>query len=425
MQVKLAVLGTSLVLAQLFAFTALNSTHSSPAVPGIDAPELAALGPFPVGVRQVTIGDDQPIPVEVWYPAESTEDAEAATYVVTFPAVPGRSEPISYRVPGIAIRDAAPVAETFPGVVISHGFMGHEYQLSYLAENLASKGYIVAAVDHEDGPPLDPAALANAIAKRPGHQRAVFDWLKAGEGDIAVDPDQIALIGYSLGGLGGVVSAGADINTDGLLASMLPEGGSIFDADPLPIAAAVLIAPWGGQAQWQAWTGTELSSITAPLLFIAGSHDDVSGYTDGVRSLFDRTTGSDRLMLVFDNARHNLGGNPPPPEAATAFQLTEAFAEPVWRKDRIIAINQHFITAFLDSELKQDHAKRSYLELPTVRSNDGTWETPPGVPNDGSYAAGSGTTENYWRGFQRRWALGLELHRAEAKPTDISEQETN
>jgi len=69
----------------------------------------------------------------------------------------------------------------------------------------------------------------------------------------------------------------------------------------------------------------------------------------------------------------------------------------VWRKDRIGAINQHFITAFLDLYLKGDETRRNYLHVPVEKSNDGIWP------------------DTVWKGFQRRWALGLEMHCAAAQ----------
>ncbi len=86
------------------------------------------------------------------------------------------------------------------------------------------------------------------------------------------------------------------------------------------------------------------------------------------------------------SARHNVGGNPPPPEAMGKFSTQAFFDEPVWRKERISAINQHFITAFLDLYVKGDETRREYLTLA------------PKAPD-------RNTT---WKGFQPRWSLGLE-----------------
>jgi hypothetical protein len=86
--------------------------------------------------------------------------------------------------------------------------------------------------------------------------------------------------------------------------------------------------------------------------------------------------------------------------------MREAFEEPVWRKDRITAINQHFITAFLDLYLKGDESRRGYLHPVPEKSNDGSWPLSQGESVGAKFSGGA----NYWKGFQRRWAVGLEMH---------------
>jgi hypothetical protein len=53
---------------------------------------------------------------------------------------------------GRAVRDAPPHASDapYPLVIVSHGYPGNRFLLSHLSENLASKGYVVAAIDHTD-----------------------------------------------------------------------------------------------------------------------------------------------------------------------------------------------------------------------------------------------------------------------------------
>jgi hypothetical protein len=125
-------------------------------------------------------------------------------------------------------------------------------------------------------------------------------------------------------------------------------------------------------------------------MVIAGDQDDISGYAEGISRIFDQATGSERHLLLYRNARHNVGGNPVPDEARSSFRFREMFEEPVWRGDRINAINQHFITAFLNRHLKGDATAAPYLDPPA----------------EGSAA---------WPGFQPRWALGFELHRRAAE----------
>jgi hypothetical protein len=115
--------------------------------------------------------------------------------------------------------------------------------------------------------------------------------------------------------------------------------------------------------------------------------------------------------LVYENARHNTGGNPAPPGVPLDYGMMQSFDEPVWRKDRITAINQHFITAFLDLYLKGDGSRKAYLQVPVPQSNNGQWKAPNGARDDGTFSTGRDADGSpFWPGFQRRWALGLELY---------------
>src|SRR5262249_8982610 len=83
------------------------------------------------------------------------------------------------------------------------------------------------------------------------------------------------------------------------------------------------------------------------------------------------------------------------------FVVREFFDEPVWRKDRITAINQHFISAFLDLTLKGDQAKRAFLHATPEKSNDGQWPVKQGESTGARLSEGG----NYWKGFPRRSAV--------------------
>ena len=89
--------------------------------------------------------------------------------------------------------------------------------MSFLTENLASKGYVVAGIDHGDGQLRDPAGsartFATAAATRARDQRFVMAELirrsaeRGGAIARAVDPDRVGLIGYSMGGFGALAAA--------------------------------------------------------------------------------------------------------------------------------------------------------------------------------------------------------------------------
>lgn len=389
----------------------------APSIPAADAPQLAARGPSAVGLTQTTVtvpGTQRTLAIMVWYPAAANAGSPA-TYRRHL--VPADGPPLDITTEGIAVADARAAPGRVPLVVLSHGFGGWAGGMTYLAENLASKGYVVAAIDHADGQGGSGGAdgrrrVAGSIINRARDQQAVVGALSVRAADAKdpigahIDAANIAVIGYSMGGFGVLATAGAPYDPAG--GAVAPLGGRLDDqTSRTPVAglkAIVAIAPWGGQPPYRAWTAAGLTGITVPSLFIAGNRDDVSIYDDGIRWLYAHATASNRWLLTYREARHNVGGNPPPPETLARPDLAESFGEPVWRSERITAINQHFITAFLDRFLKRDAAHGAFLDVPTVDSDAATW--PPQSAEPGYATAAQ---PSYWSGFQRRWLLGLSL----------------
>lgn len=408
-------------------------------VPKGDAPQLAPRGDYAVGVRTIDLVHtgqidilhfdkasgkaptyDRPLTVEVWYPAaEPKADEKDITYqMAVSDAAPGSTKEVD--VPGHATRDAAPFAgRQFPLVIVSHGYPGSRYFLTYLTENLASKGYVVAAIDHTDSTFSDRKPFPSTLLNRSSDQLFTLNEMQRlnRKSDSflhgIIKEDDAAIVGYSMGGYGALISAGAGISASSALNKFVP-GGYLndWDADSAKfkslnrssLKAVVAIAPWGEQAPMRAWDADGLAGIHIPALFIAGDHDDVAGFADGPVRAMKEAVRSDRCLLVYENARHNTGGNPRP-DNLTDYQNMLRYDEPVWRKDRINEINQHFITAFLDLYLKGDQSRRAFLHVPVEKSNDGKWDVPPGTPDNGQFSNGDG----FWPGFQRRWALGLEM----------------
>jgi predicted dienelactone hydrolase len=423
-------------------------------VPPIDAPELAHRGPHSVGVRtlevvnpgQVNILEfnketgeaplyDRPLTLEVWYPAVIPDGQREHTVYKS--AMPGQTDkrpegvPDTFEIDGKALREAPPAkGAEFPLVIVSHGYPGTRTFLSYLSENLASKGYVVAAIDHTDSVFDAVGPFQSTLLNRSKDQWFTINKLGELAGDTdhflhgILDSSRAAIIGYSMGGYGALTSAGAGYSATSTSAKMLPGGyfaeltagnAEYEQRDRSKLKAIVALAPWGAQPPHNSWDDAGLAGIRVPSFFIAGDQDDISEFETGIKRAFEGAVNSDRRLLVFQNARHNIGGNPPPTEALVNFSTRESFDEPVWRKDRITAINQHFVTAFLDLYLKGDESRRDYLNVPTVRSNDGVWPVKRGERTGGKYSQGAVEEgHSYWKGFQRRWALGLELHHYEA-----------
>ena len=103
---------------------------------------------------------DRPLTLEVWYPAiRPGNKPEVTTYQDVLGSGPDNPDRplIPFEFAGRALRNAKPnFAEgAYPLIIVSHGYPGSRVLLTYLTENLASKGYVVVAIDHTDSTHAD------------------------------------------------------------------------------------------------------------------------------------------------------------------------------------------------------------------------------------------------------------------------------
>jgi predicted dienelactone hydrolase len=438
----------------LMAFVALvpglaiagPKTQQAYAIPPMDAPSLAALGAYGIGTRSIEIASPgsvmlsskgvsrggRVIKARIWYPAKVSPRAVRTSFSHILPRPDGKG--LSFTIPSLAVEGGVVLAgQRYPLVIVSHGYNGWDTFMTWLTENLATKGYFVVAIDHDDqravGGPELAVSFGNVLINRAADQRAVIDYFTtraAGSQDqlgSVIDAEHIGVVGFSMGGFGALATAGMDYDPASSVFSQLPAEAraAIFAnqengrAVAARVKAVVTLAPFGGRPDSRVWTGATVANFGKPVLMIDGSEDDIVDVKQGVTWIFDQMASNDRHFLLFQNARHNVGGNPPPPEADGDFSTREYFAEPVWRTERINAINQHFITAFFDLNLKGDQAKSAYLNVAPVVAGDGQWPLKP-LENVGGRPA-SDQEPGFWRGFQRRWALGLEMRSGQPAKT--------
>ncbi|PHN08110.1 alpha/beta hydrolase family protein [Flavilitoribacter nigricans] len=390
-----------------------------------DAPLLAARGELGVGVRTIDLvhkdqadilnykdGEtpryDRPLKVEVWYPAEIPSGKEE---IEIYREVLGnRGDTLRPLIPfefkGRSLRDATILSpeKPYPLVILSHGYTGSRLLFTYLAENLASKGYVVASIDHTESTFRDANRFTSTLLNRSLDQLFVLDEMdrlsRTGSGSFLagrVDASNTGLVGYSMGGYGALNTTGAGFSPKAVAWFKSISGGSDALADRATgsevyrqsqderIRAVVAFAPWGMTVG--VWDSVGLQGLTRPTLFVAGSEDDISGYENGIKAIYDGAVNADRYLLTYMNARHNVAPNAPPQAALqNGLHLDEylRYADSVWDQRRINNINQHFVTAFLGLHLQgQDNEK--YLDVP-ISAN-----------------------ENPWEGFKPRTAVGLEL----------------
>ena len=390
-----------------------------------DAPALSARGSFKIGVQTMELTNknqvdvlkskngidtfyDRTLKVEIWYPASLPADAKER---VTYDEVMGSSNDpkrplIPFQFNGRAMRNASPLTIDggYPLVIVSHGYLGSRLLLTYLTENIASKGYVVVAIDHAESTFRDAAGFESTLLNRAKDILFVLNQVdalsKSTNKNILsglANANNTALIGYSMGGYGVLNAAGAGYS-DQLIKffSTIARGSKSIEVRSTNneefkksydqrIKAVVGFAPWGMQRG--IWDAEGLKGLKVPLFLVAGNQDDISGYEKGIKAIYTGVINADRYLLTYGNARHNVAPNPPPPESlkpGLPFDEYYRYAEPAWNERRINNINQHFITAFLGIHLKQQDFGK-YLNLP------------------------ENSTEKEWMGFKLRTSAGLEL----------------
>ncbi len=424
---------TYLILFITLFHSAINAQTNSDFVVGDalpDAPELAARGAYKIGVQTMDFVNkgqvdvlkskdgvdplyDRPLKVEIWYPAAV---AEGNNQSVKYDEVLGKSDDkkrplMPFTFAGRATRDAKALDTegSFPLVIVSHGYVGSRYLMTYLTENLASKGYIVVSIDHTDATFKDAGGFQSTLLNRAKDDIFILNQMAELNKNKSfltglVDANNTAIVGYSMGGYGALNVAGAaysgkldtfftTISGGSKAIKSLTTSNLEFKKalDPR-IKAVVAFAPWGMKNG--VWDAEGLAGLTVPTFFIAGNQDDISGYEDGIKAIFKGAINADRYLLTYANARHNVAPNPPPAEALKAglhFDEYYRYAEPAWNERRINNINQHFVTAFLGTQLK----KKEYTKFLDLNPN---------------------SNEKLWTGFKPRSSVGLELlHLASGK----------
>ncbi|KJS55451.1 acetylhydrolase [Streptomyces rubellomurinus subsp. indigoferus] len=296
---------------------------AAPATTPVELPRPT--GPFAVGLDVLHLVDeDRPDP---WVPSAGPRQLMVSMY---YPAHPGTGSPAPYmtpeaarllldaKVPGNhlptealtgtrtwARADARPQGGHYPLIVLSPGFTAPRTELTGLAEDLTSRGYVVALVDHTyensgttfpDGTTLpctvcgtlhDDKAWAGLDASRAKDVSFVLDRLTdrphpAWRYARLIDRDRIGMAGHSAGGAATVpalltddrIKAGADL--DGSLDYAVPDSG--IGGKPYLMLGRALDGPedkswtdaWARLDGWRRWItfhGANHLSFTDLMLF--------------------------------------------------------------------------------------------------------------------------------------------------------------
>lgn len=401
-------------------------------------PALSSTGEYTIGVQTITVTNpdqvsakdfkskaDRPLTLEVWYPSQDSDSADPTSYK----NVTRSGQAINLQ--GIAYRDSTPLDSSesitqgtsgrFPLVVISHGYTGYRTIMFYLAEHLASHGYVVAAIDHTDSTNAEidfvkasGAGFPSTLINRARDQQFVLDYFGNDNSPLAkiVNTDSASIIGYSMGGYGALNTVGACYTFSAKIlqgfgmpaeaaTALLPIFNSCNagrDAADPRWQAMMAFAPWGGEHNVH--SPDSLAKIKIPSMFVSGSEDDISGYKNGVRKLFTQTGSPDKYLMVYENARHNIAAHPAPKVAYDSDLDIGHHYEPSWSIETINRINMHMSQAFLDCHIKGVESACGYL---------------PVRENITQTKQADGSLSKAWPGFKERWGNGVKFYRSDAK----------
>ncbi|WP_436760511.1 alpha/beta hydrolase family protein [Streptosporangium sp. V21-05] len=255
-----------------------TSACSAPAPPRADAPQTtptgpitlpAPTGPDPVGTTVLHLTDtSRPDPwnpdadarqlkVTLWYPTKQREGdrapymtAEEAKLLLKDSGISTAPYDTLSRTRTNAIQDADPSGRELPLVVLSPGFTKPMSTLTSLAEDLASRGYVVAGIDHthesyattlSDGriaeclacdSDTDPGFGAGLVQGRAADVSFVLDQLTSEwKRSYLIDRERIAMVGQSIGGAAALATMVKDpriragIDMDGTGYARIPKSG--------------------------------------------------------------------------------------------------------------------------------------------------------------------------------------------------------
>ncbi|MEV6169496.1 alpha/beta hydrolase [Streptomyces sp. NPDC051954] len=319
----LLVLGPALTLPLVGAGSATAAPASSAAPVSVSAQLPRPTGPHDVGRSTLHLVDaDRPDP---WVPSAGARQLMVSMY---YPARPGTGGPtapymtteearllLELRAPDATVEpetlsgvrtwahtEARPAHGRFPLVVLSPGFTFPRATLTGLAEDLASRGYVVALVDHPyenagttlpDGQTL-PCAICDTFSTIGGSAVAesraedvsfVLDRLTgrhpAWRHARVIDTKRIGMAGHSIGGASAAATMAEDArvragaNMDGTFFAPVPATG--LDGRPFLMFGAAERAgdetwhrTWADLDGWKRWltvAGADHGSFTdVPLL---------------------------------------------------------------------------------------------------------------------------------------------------------------
>lgn len=359
-----------------------------------DAPPYALHGPFAVGYRPLVSGEgtEHPLDMSIWYPAlNPTGTTAKVTYEIELKDFTGATG-IVY---GHALLNAQSDASQgpYPLVIFSHGFSGSAAHYSTLLEHYASYGFIVLAPNHTEQ--FDPSFgdLWKSSIDRPADVKQTLDYaeeLTSPGGDMAglLDMAHVAVVGHSYGGYTALAMAGAQYDLEAYnarcaqvpaddwhsflctpLVPMEADMAARAGLDPMPEGLwpsfgdprVTVIIPMAGDSYLFDKAG--LSKITIPMMAMGGAADTGTPYDWGVEPSYDNASSEQKTLVTFMGGEHLIFNSPCENQPWLTDHPAYAFfcLDPVWDKERVLDLINHFSTAFLLDTLKGDKEAHAAL----------------------------------------------------------------
>jgi predicted dienelactone hydrolase len=256
-----------------FALAAVSVSGIAAAASTPQTDHLLQPGPFQVGEATLPLVDtSRPTPANGACPATPTR---TLTTEVWYPAADA-----SYN-------------GKLPLVILAHGLTANRLQGTYLAQHLASYGYVVAAPDFplSNGTTNDGSVCFATASDVSGQVGDVFYLAAAlvspqiqaiAPFTALIDPQRKALVGHSLGG-----------TTVAVAGTYGPSMGVNFDA-------VVTLAPGSCPLYLPGGAG---SALTMPSLIVHGTTDAVTHYINNALPLF-QTSQDPKYLVAIENGSH-------------------------------------------------------------------------------------------------------------------------
>lgn len=292
-----------------FAFLACNTDKDTGEE--IRMVDPTTTGDYGVVSRSVTVEstDAIPLPTQIWYP--STQPSEGLHRYGDLKE-------------GTASNGGVVDCSTErPIVLFSHGNTAMGYQSYFLAEFLASHGYIVVAPNHVGNTVFDndESRKPELILRRPQDISDAYDWLlEQTEFSACVNPDGgFAVIGHSFGGYTVHAITGGYVDTDKTLEHCAEYGGwlcehveeiantlgaGVHDRSDDRIWGAVSMTP----AALETLIGG-IDTITVPTLVLAGEYDTLTPANPLVDAIYNSIGTDNKNYATLLKAGHYTFSN--------------------------------------------------------------------------------------------------------------------